>query len=384
MALQAAADDAYRGGDFEVARKLYTQALACCAAATEVSLLLNNKAQCRLVSKGQHDAVALATASLRLQESEKARYSVAVALMELGEFDLAKAADSRLLERCAHLAKEACVERKWGPSLNVEQDEWVGAVEVVEIAGKGRGVRAARDFEEGEVILFERARVSVRRSDEAEMISSVNTKTRFVSTDTQVRLVSAISVAAQTDTLLSSVIAALSDGSFEKLPLVPLPQLLNRLSPRCLPLLGQHPDFFPAQERIKVPYGKVEGVVSINCHGEKDDNGEDVLGNDATMLFPATSMINHASTADANACWLFPESIPKAGGIATIARKKIKSGEEITVTYAQNAAKAGNKWGIPASTEEEQQANGPPMNQQQRRTAAKRQKKGRPEASGFG
>jgi len=346
MALKQQANEAYGRGGYRKAVGLYTQALARCDAASEVAVLLNNKAQCQLASNAQHDAVALACASLRLQGSEKARYRAAQALMELGEFDLAAAAEPGRQHRCEQLASEARAEGKFVLDLAKEQGDWVGAVEVAPMPGKGRGLRATRDLAEQEVLLVERHRVLARKSGKTgESICSTNHKTRLITTETQLRLVSLISAAAKTDALLAATVHALSDGSCEDLPIVQLPMLLNRLSPLCLPLLGQDPHFVPQEERIQLPYAKVEGVVSINCHGDGEEEGrltraERFFGGGCTMLYPASSMINHSSSP--NSYWVHVAS----GVQATVALRSIKAGEEVTASYRLDASKVGNKWGI--------------------------------------
>lgn len=379
-----AGNEAYKSGNFEKAAKLYTAALAQNPVAADVAAVLGNIALCALRTNMLHDAVAAAAAALRVLPGHlKAKYRLAKGLVALGELDLAEQVLSEdrgdrdcgaLLGRAAKI-RQAMAEKSWNPGLLQElcdadeqsAPDWVDetAVKLGYVGTKGRGLIAARSIEMGEVLLFQRGRVSKSvggLKDDRGFVMTVNSSTRCTDDGSQTELKALTTNLLCYDQLLAFVLADLHDGSREsgKLPLPDWDDLLHRLGSRALPLLPSHPDYFhPAEKaRVEQSSARVQRVLSTNSHGGKASDikvlqgmgvDESCLHDNlteakSTSLYPAISMLNHAGHEN---CVHLP--ILRQGEMAVLlvlAARRIVPGEELTVEYHSDPETLERKWGI--------------------------------------
>jgi hypothetical protein len=85
--LKEKANTAYKKGEIQKAIPLYTDAIT--HAGAILRFLLNNLAHCCLKTHALHEAVAVATASLRIAADDKVLFRLTAALTLLGEHELA-------------------------------------------------------------------------------------------------------------------------------------------------------------------------------------------------------------------------------------------------------------------------------------------------------
>ena len=397
--LKARGNAAYNAGDFAGAEALYSAALAVLPATAEAAAALRNVALCGLRTGALHDALAAAAASLRLEPSAKARHRAATALALLGEFVLAdevlRAASESCgagcgpghLEHCASLrrsladaqrrveagyAKPTLVELlRTGPGRESVVGEWLaeGRIGTALIEGKGRGVRALCRIEAGEALVVQRPRVSVSADavSSGELLTSMDSDSRLMDDASNVKLKAQLTSAASVDGLLATTVSLLHDGSAQVKPLTDLDEFLHRLSGAVLPGLLQQPRFLPVAERLELGYARVSRVVDINCHGDSMEDAEAFargawegregregrearfcakLKGGSTSLYPAVSMINHASAPN---CLVLPITQDGAEmAVAIVARQPLPPGAELTVSYSDDAKVLKSKWGIDA------------------------------------
>lgn len=127
-------------------------------------------------------------------------------------------------------------------------------------------------------------------------------------------------------TLVTETAELLSSDPLSPRPLVPVADLLLRLNPRVLPLLGQGWEYFPKAEQ-RVPSEKhLSGVIGVNSH--------------SNALYPAVSMMNHHKQPN-TACG------PPNFCLLVCAARDIKRGEELFVNYGADDAVLEKKWGVP-------------------------------------
>mmetsp|Transcript_16946 Transcript_16946/g.59232 ORF Transcript_16946/g.59232 Transcript_16946/m.59232 type:complete len:854 (+) Transcript_16946:85-2646(+) len=385
--LKECGNQAYRGGRWTEAADLYSAAIAACPLAAEAALVLSNVALCSLQTGALHDVVAAASASLRLRITPKPLHHCAKALALLGEHALAEeilnmvpqllATDAAAIKQCEKLRSDiarAGVAAAAGSNIGAWRSvvkggiftEWFSedAIAVALFGSKGRGLRASRDVCPGEVLMVQRPRGSCMSDIEDGFLTSTNNTSRLLDDASKVKLKAQLTSAVCTDALLAASVAALSDGSDEVRPVVPIATLMNRLSERVLPLLLQHPQFLSEEERIELSHERVSRVVDINCHGEsrasiqalesedfdemkcqlkQSDKSSKLLGG-STDLYPAISLMNHARVPT---CVLFP--FAKDGSVlamAVVAGRMMPSGTELTVSYLDDPDAVKKKWGI--------------------------------------
>lgn len=151
----------------------------------------------------------------------------------------------------------------------------------------------------------------------------------------QMKLKATLASAVASDALLASTVAALYDGSDAAPPVVPLETMLDVLSAKVLPLLGQHPDFFPPQERAAPSSTRVAGVISMNCHGIADGSRRD------TQLFPAVALLNHDTSPNCENRGLHDTPM---WATYVVALRPIAAGSELTISYGQDQADVERHW----------------------------------------
>jgi len=356
--LRQEANGFFKSGDFNAARDGYTAALASHMLVKDIAAIMCNLAHCALMLNKFHDAVAYARACMCLKTPlmPKAGYRLARGLCLLGEHDICLSMIASLLiglEDASDQYKKDLYQMKKnverGSSLSQKgysiddvaeaactnglsdtaAVEWVGPITSSHIPGKGRGVVA---------VLANRCVIS-RANDEAAsrtFVRNLNTNTRMCD-DESMRLLKAYAVeAAPHDVELSWRICQLHDGSTQ-LDLVPIEELLSRLSSRVLPLLGQHSDYYCNSHNVDPDKYRIESVIDLNSHDGRRHGT--VAGQTSTSLFPAISMFNHD---DAPNCMLGPLCATIESHVV-VACRDIEEGEELTLKYSTEEA-VRNKW----------------------------------------
>jgi len=370
---------AYGGGRYSEAQRLYSMALSALGVAEDAAIVLSNLAQSSLQIGALHDAVAAAAASLRLRSSGKAVHRLARAVALLGECELAdellglalsgpeeqiRSGSTSALALSREEVQKAMAPRSrdarefymvaCSGALGTIILDWCAsdALEVVDMGTKGRGIRATRSIGQHELLMVQRPR-SGCSENVMDVVTSLNSDTRLYDDGSKARLKAHLTSAVCTDMLLASTVDSLYDGRDSKLATVPLEAMNDVMSARVLPLLGQHPDFFPASERLELTSAQVSGVVDINCHGsgnaENSSMLQQLLGQEgsqvtrATCLFPAISLLNHAKTPT---CVLLP--LIRGGqqvALMVASARSVPAGEELTVSYLDDEDAVESKWG---------------------------------------
>jgi tetratricopeptide (TPR) repeat protein len=354
--LKLAGNHAFKKKDYVNAIVLYSKSLR--AAGGTNRALLSNWSHCALEIGCIMDALASASASLRIAADEKAIFRFAHALALLGEYDLAIQVthlpipmsdrlytlqdDSVLMKNL--LEKDSFRDGRCLTSSDPSTllAHWIGPVETYDTKSKGRGLRATRDIKSGEIILVQRpiAAVSCSATDVPMLISFFGGNKVDVCAPTTI-LKSALVHRTQRDRVLSDILARLSDGG-QNNPLVPLEDLTLHLDV-CPLLLPGHYEYMegesgPQLSAEKLSAEKVENIVNVNCHGADADPKV----TETTQLLPAISMINHSKKPNAT----FMSLGKKAGSAAVVmSSKAIRKGEEVCMRYLEDEAQVAEKWG---------------------------------------
>lgn len=241
--------------------------------------------------------------------------------------------------------------------------------ELVKIAGKGRGLRAARDLPRFSLVALSWPFVTAVADPQRDKSMTTSFQgTTLNLTDTVAMRAKAVRAAAR-DPLLASAVGALDDNDDvnsrsaetgaarppRQLPLAPLHTFQQLLSVRFLPLLPQWAEYFPAHERGAPSAPFIERVCSVNAHG---DDRQGPLGMTWSSLFPLVSLFNHSAQPS---CELLPqeavlanrEAGSQSGGaraaggfLAVLTKRAVRRGEELTLRYHDDAEVVSRKWGI--------------------------------------
>jgi tetratricopeptide (TPR) repeat protein len=349
--LKLAGNHAFKKKDYVNAIVLYSKSLR--AAGGTNRALLSNWSHCALEIGSLMDALASATASLRIAADEKAIFRLAHALALLGEYDLAiqvtnlpipmsdrlytlrddSMAMKSLLEK-ESFRDSRCLTSSDPPTLLAH---WIGPVETYVTESKGRGLRATRDIKSGEIILVERpmASVSCSVTDVPMLISFFGGNKVDMCTPTTI-LKAALVHRTQRDRVLSDILARLSDGDKSN-PLVPLEDVALHLDV-CPLLLPGHYEYMEDERGPQLSAERLEKIVYVNCHGFDPDPKV----TETTQLLPAISMMNHSKKANAT----FLSLGKKAASTAVIVSSRpIRMGEEVCMRYLEDEAQVAEKWG---------------------------------------
>ena len=234
-----------------------------------------------------------------------------------------------------------------------------------EIPGKGRGLRAVRNLPGGTILMINRPLVAAKLSEKSAITTRVDGQRagRWTASAASSVMVAAKAVqAAVRLPLVATTLAALDDylpgaaGATARRPLTVgrLEDMQQRLSPRVLPLLPATARFFPVAERRPPGAAFVERVCEVNAHGNTGSEGEgvDVEGR-LTHMFAVVSLLNHSKRCN---CHIGPLSFVrkglrlKQGGSRDVMMvytcQPIAAGEELTVSYSDDAKVVKSKWGI--------------------------------------
>ena len=315
----------------------------------ETTKLLCNLALCSLKLNCLHTAVASAAACLRIgctSMRAKATHHLVVALAALSEPALAisvtecvpkgaSKAELQGLKKLVGLVRQmhdvqsdkAIMAARNG----AEFADWAGPVEVRLISGKGRGLVATANIGAGELIMVQRPLlVHTEAAQQALPPMVVRDSKRLLDDAPRMTATKGQLVAlAEVDALVTETTELLSSDSHSPSPLVPVADLLLRLNPRVLPLLGQGWEYFPTTEQRVLSEQHLSGVVDLNAH----KNG----------LYPAVSMMNHNKQPNT----FYVECGPPNFCILVCVARDIKRGEELFVNYGADDAVLEKKWGVP-------------------------------------
>jgi hypothetical protein len=317
---------------------------------------LNNWAICALAIEATNDAITAAAAALRIGIDDKAIHRLCKALCYLGEHELAilvldlfeKSGSLQTLYDDARKAKtilssfqyiDPYILGKDPPSLLAN---WIGPVETYMTKDKGRGLRATRDIQSGEVVLIDRAiaaaEFNVGQNDS--FVTSITTGYKVDATAT-VKLKLALVNRTQRDGILNRIVSRLADGTKSK-PLVPLPGLMRTLN--CCPLLLPGLYDYLEDEGPKLSTETVHSTVSVNIHGIEGEGEGDCL--DGSQLFSLVSTMNHSSHP--NCSFFQPDKIEMNVVIVTTTRP-IQKDEELSMKYHEDEKTAAAHWKFSAS-----------------------------------
>jgi len=225
--------------------------------------------------------------------------------------------------------------------------------------GKGRGVKSLRKIHVEEILIVQRPRWRVyEEAGNHELITASDSDTHTFETSSSIQLKAQLTKAAATDALLSSALSVLEDNSGIEKPLVPWGRLLNNLNGHVLPLLSQHPRFFPQSEHMELSHTQISSMASVNSFGSQElcnMLAEALRANkvvpkdpkelvDSTDLYPAISLFNHSSQPN---CSLLP--IFEAGqktAMVLLAAVEIPPDTELTICYHHDPDTVKRKWHI--------------------------------------
>jgi len=358
LGLKSDGNTAFQAAKYAEAAKLYTSALVSFGETERA--LLSNWALCCLHSQAHLDAVAVAAASLRICPESKAVVRLALAIFSLGQAEMcvnileqsdkalfegspatkqrdellndAKATMKLFQSENKHVSSRELGEHKYLP-------RWIGNIETFDAGSKGRGVRAAKDLEAGELVLLEHPLASASRESPKKAKESLFTinKMRFEDASHSF-LCQAIVLRSQRETVLSNIVDCLFDGTNTR-PLTCLDDLMPNLS-LSPPFLPTHQDYHPGAKKVEFNSDRIGAIVSTNSHGNRFDLGSnfDVTKGSDASLYPGVSMFNHSASPN---CVLGGGSSDCA---KVIIKANVKAGEELTICYHPDEDVVRRNW----------------------------------------
>lgn len=352
--IKAEGNKFFQKDSYEDAIESYTKALAACGEI--IRAMLSNWAFCALQMHIFGDVIASAAASLRIGNDEKAIYRLAKALSLVGEYSLSirvlsQALSSKNIDNLHKdvqraqtftgmmiegIAEDPFVLQSMLVSTPKSLGNWHGAVETfITPDGKGRGVRATKDLDAGSVVLVEWPLVSAKADSSVDggflFMGTSDNKLHDVSSS---KLRPLVMNRLKRDLVLGNVLSCLSDGSKTD-ALVPFSGLLVNLEMYRL-MLPTHREYFFNDEFKEIPAARVNKILSTNTHG-KSWKGD---GSSTTELYPALSMMNHASQPN---CAFGPCTEEML--VIVLTCQKVKAGDELFMKY-HNEDVVARHWGI--------------------------------------
>ena len=196
-----------------------------------------------------------------------------------------------------------------------EVEDYFGPLVIGDAGFKGRGVLLTRDVEEGELLFRERA-FAAKLNDRPDCVA-VNFKTNMYSDYSIISLVAKLVGESTRNSTVNNMLSVLSS---------------ERKSATFLPTLDMfRTRSFPTAPRISA-YA-IEGIITINAYSVS------YASKRGTGLWIAASFFNHDA---------FPNTAQSIDGkvMTLTAKRALKAGTEVTVTYGSDSAILRRKWGI--------------------------------------
>lgn len=362
--LKQEGNQAFQARQLPHAIELWSRALSMCGETTRACL--SNWALCALQLLNFGDAIAATVASLRIGTNDKSLFRLSKALSHLGEYELAQSVLSLLVSTST--TSEEVMELEWelkqcrkyrgmmeqGKAESFEDvfyftnktpkcmGNWCGDVETFVSPGKGRGLRATKDLDEGTIVLVEWPLACVEtnlKSRGGDVVLANNTR-NTINMASSANLRGVVNNRMKREYNLARILDCLSDGSKTN-PLVPVSDLLVNLDQFPL-LLPTHREYYRnVKDDIEVAADRVDRILNLNSHGISmvgDHNEES--SEDTSELYPTVSMMNHASKPN---CAFAPHSLSKLCIVITC--ESIRAGDELFMKY-QTDSVVESQWGI--------------------------------------
>ena len=363
-ALKDAGNIAFKNKQYDRAAEFYTSALMTHG---EISrALLANWALCCIRTSANLDAISSALASLRIRLEAKAVTRLANGLMCIGEIELCQLVLASVMSKVikgsdvvkeqhelmdsVDFSVEHIIRCEGGGSLSggshflplitpqKHLPTWIGPIESFHAgANKGRGIRATKDIQAGQVLLIEPPLAMSETDGTKECLFTIDSS---IKDHSQVYLRQAIILRSQRECVLSRIVDSLSDGVNQR-GVTSLYDLIPNLS-SCKLLLPTHYEYMQEEAKLELSADRVDAIVDVNCFGEAKDGNSFVknnMGIVSTRLVPATSLFNHSKHPSCSWNW--------NGGCSVIfALKDVKKGEELTIRYHADDEAIQRHWGI--------------------------------------
>ena len=352
LELKNAGNAAFQQQKYTEAARLYTSALVSFGETERA--LLSNWGLCCLFSQVHLDAVAVSAASLRIRPEAKAVIRLAMAIHSLGQPELCanilEHTDGTLFEGSPAAKEKDALLKDAKSTMKLFQSNshftlrelnklkylprWIGNVETFDTDSKGRGVRATKDLEAGEILLLEPPLASALMDSFEKSKESLYTLDKLEMKDaSHTFLCQAIMLRSQRETVLSRIVDCLFDGATAR-PLTHLNDLIPSLSssPAFLPT---HHEYYPGEETVGFNSDRIDAIVATNSHGAGSVK-ECSKGSDAA-LYPAISMFNHSAKPTC-------DLVATSGCAKVIVNAKVKAGEELSICYHPDENVVRRRW----------------------------------------
>lgn len=348
---------AFQSKNYASALSFYTASLEICG--EESRALLSNWSLCCLHTNSYLDAIATASASVRIRLDGKALVRLCRALLTVGQPELCRnlsakytsiMGDQLVIKRENNAVLE-CSEAtiaffKDPDSMQVQVtligskylSQWVGCIETYNAGSRGRGVKATSDIQAGQVVLIESPIASAHSAGFGKDDNFIiNTGAAKFNDSSQEHIKSDIILRSQRDGVLSRIVDCLYDGANQR-PITTLRNLMPNLD-LCPPLLPACHEYLNG-EKVELTAERVASILNVNSHGSNGSNSsQKIKENNHTNLYPALSMFNHSSTPTCT-------FIAKDGFAVVAMKSNVKAGDELTMSYGQDEEKVRRNWGF--------------------------------------
>jgi len=336
--------------------------------------MLSNWALFALKSNALHDAVAAASAALRLAPYDKASLRLAKALALLGQPDLAELALAGVPEKEGQDIRDAVEkyralrrlpELRLGtvvPGSDTLPDGCWG-VELFDTGtARGRGLRTTRTVEPGEVLIIQTPLLATAAAPASDASQRRIVEDGRVWQGPRAELFAVAVQRAGADPVVRGMLGRMSDGKSAP-PVEPLEAFLHSLDSALPPLI---PVFMAQGSAVatvdKDRVGRVlrtnwfmgaaqsqEALAALEQHKEASDEewarmAKELEGGEritkSTALLPAAALINHSTQA--NCHWGFPWPGSEIAVIFAVAA--LEAGQELTLTYRPELGEDAEEW----------------------------------------
>lgn len=355
------ANQCYKQGKKAQAGGGYTLALQKTACSEQVAALLSNLSHVSLRMRESHNAIAFASAAMRVLSgstsvSKKSFFRLGRGLHQLGEVallsDLLQVMDGKCPEEEDKLRKlmgsgpgyrarlytngeaQVFLEGTTPPCGDALPEAVMDGLEVVLFEGRGRGVVARRRFLHCDLVLVGHALSSAVVNEEKNGFVSVVSGS-FHPTTSSTRVNSMLTHAVSRNNEVAWTMSQLCSEPGQSKPTIQLQELFG-LSCRWLPLLGQRQCYYPPGERAVLAASVVASTVRINSHR---------TGGTGTGVFPLAALFNHSQEPNCTYGPMIVDGSAIPDVLAVVTLREVAEGEELTVSYADPMPDK-NTWGI--------------------------------------